>query len=100
MISLTPKKRFQESPFADPYRVMVKSPAFETAVTQALAEFTMTLSPSTEEMNGVRGFISVLLNMAEVETDLPRFPAKHISLSPDLRRQSKTASPQPTQRPD
>lgn len=91
MISLTPKKRFQESPFADPYRVMVKSPAFETAVTQALAEFTMTLSPSTEEMDGVRGFISVLLNMAEVETDMPQFPAKHISLIPDTRKQPEKA---------
>jgi hypothetical protein len=99
VISLTPKKRFQETEeLAKSFRSIVTSNTFEAGITQALAEYTMTRAPTGEQLDGVRTFIGVLLNMAEVEQALPNLPSKHISLSPDLRRKTAPQLP-PTKHP-
>ena len=100
MISLNPKKRFQETEeLAKSFRSIVISNTFEAGITRALAEYTMTRAPTGEQLDGVRTFIEVLLNMAEVETEMPQLPVKHISLSPDLRRKTVTQPPATTQPP-
>ena len=101
MISLTPKKRFQETEeLATAFRSIVNSKPFEIGITQALAEFMLNKRPTEDQLNGVRSFIDVLLNMAEKEPVLPQFPVHHISLSPDLRRKTLTKTPTPTQSTD
>jgi hypothetical protein len=65
MIELTPKARFLASPHAKEHAELVMHPAFHAALEAALASFSLAHSVTQEQLAGARGFILVLLNLAE-----------------------------------
>lgn len=86
VIELAPKKRFQENEEAvRQFRIIVDSKTFQAALSDAVAEYAVTTSPTTEQLNGVRSFISLLLNFAENEVPLPQFPQKRVSIVENTR---------------
>lgn len=87
MISLTPKKSFQENEDAvRSFRAIVDSKHFHFALTQALAEYTINHAPTADELRGMRSFLNIFLNLAEVETEMPTFPTKRLEIIADTRK--------------
>jgi len=98
MSTLSPKKAFQENEDAmRAFRAIVDNSHFNIAMTQALAEFVVLDRPTTEELDGVRKFLKLLLSMAEVEQPMPHFPVKRMQVISDSR--GKPSQPE-TQRHD
>lgn len=97
MPELTPKARYQENEEAARlWRGVVDSGSFHNTLTYALAEFSQNYHPTTEELNGARTFLGVLLNLAEVEQAPSKLPPKRLSIISDTRKQPT----QQTQRSD
>lgn len=87
IVSLEPKKAFQKNEdHAKEFRAMVDSVAFKVSCHNAIAEFVLRGAPTAEELNGVRRFLAVLLNMGEKEDPLERIP---------LMQSIATVKPQP-----
>ena len=95
MITLSPKKAFQENEDAvRSFRAIVDSNHFRFAATQAVAEFTLNSRPTTDELSGARKFLDVLLNMAETEAPAPQFPHRRLAVIEDSRT-VKPKTPEP-----
>ncbi len=73
IVSLEPKTTFQSNPDnLKAYRDAVDTPVFKEGVHKAITEFVLKYNPTAEELQGVRRFLAVLLNMAEKEDPLPK----------------------------
>jgi hypothetical protein len=91
MIELTPKKRFLANEEATRYfRPVADSPAFHHALSTALAEFSMHTAATAEQLDGVRAYIRILLNLAEIETSPGQLPVKRLVMHPDTRKSNET----------
>ncbi len=75
LISLQPKQLFQKDVDATKaFRDAIDSPAFKVGVHNAIAEFVLKSKPTTEELEGVRRFLEMLINFGEKEDPTPRSP--------------------------
>jgi hypothetical protein len=73
VVTLEPKESFQKNPDAvTGFRASVDSPMFKEGVHKAITEFVLKYHPTAEELEGVRRFLAVLLNMGEKEDPLPK----------------------------
>lgn len=61
--------------------VVVNSDNFQFSLSFALSEYVINHSPTTEQLAGVRGFLSVLMNLAAPDEKMPTFPVKMIDHS-------------------
>lgn len=86
-VSLEPKQAFQSNEDqAKEFRALVDSVSFKVCCHNAIAEFVLKHSPTADELNGVRRFLDVLLNMAEKPEPHDREP---------FMRSIATVKPQP-----
>lgn len=68
IIQLEPKKAFlKHDDLTKPYRAFVDSESFKEAVHLAISEYVIRWKPTTEQLEGVRQFLNVMLNMGEKE---------------------------------
>lgn len=89
MISLNPKKSFQENEDASrSFRAIVDSHHFIFAVNQAVSEFSLNHAPTADELRGMRSFLNIFLNLAEPETEMPTFPTRRLEIITDTRKPS------------
>ena len=80
MVNLSPKQMFlADDDRAREFGNIVHHPLFQTGMAMAMAEFTLTKEPTTEELAGARKFITVLLNMVEKHTSPQVTPFKSIA---------------------
>ena len=87
MIELTPQKRFLENEEGVKYfRSIVDSNQFHSILTLALAEYSLRNFPSSEELQGAKAYISVLLNFAETPQPVPQYPIKRVQIIEDTRQ--------------
>jgi hypothetical protein len=89
MITLSPKVAFQENEAAvGSFRAIVDSKHFHFALTQALAEYTINHAPTADELRGMRSFLNIFLNLAELEVPMPNFPTKRLEVLVDSRQKA------------
>lgn len=90
-IALSPKENFQlNDDAAREFRALTGSYSVVLmALESAVSEYVIKQSPTTEEMNGVRKFLNVFLNMAEVLQAAPP------SLFQSIQHVQSTAQPKP-----
>lgn len=75
LVELKPKEAFQvDADATKTFRGMVDSALFKNGVHNALAQLVLFHRPTTEELEGVRQFLMVLLNMGEKEDPPQRKP--------------------------
>jgi hypothetical protein len=75
MIEITPKQAFQKSSDdLKAFHAVVDSPVFHEGVHKAIAEFVLFSKPTAEELEGVRRFLAILVNMAEKDEPQKRAP--------------------------
>lgn len=75
MVTTEPKTTFQKNPDqTKAFRGIVDDAVFHEAVHKAIAEFVLKLKPTAEELEGVRRFLGVLLNLAEKPETQERHP--------------------------
>jgi hypothetical protein len=92
MIELTPKKRFLENDEATRYfRSIADNGNFHYAVMVSLSELSLRQTTTAEQLAGARNFISILLNIAEVEPPRSDLPQKKLVLHPDTRKPPETS---------
>ncbi len=73
VVTLEPKQSFQKNrDLTTAFRVAVDNPAFKEGVHASITEFVIKYRPSADELEGVRRFLAVLLNLAEQEDPLPK----------------------------
>ncbi len=73
VVTLEPKESFQKNPDQlKDYRLVIDSPSFKEGVHKAITEFVLKYRPTADELEGVRRFLAVLLNMGEKEDPLPK----------------------------
>ena len=74
-VTLEPKQAFQKNEdHTKEFRGVVDSVVFKECCHNAIAEYVLKHSPTAEELNGVRSFLDVLLNMAEKPEPHDRAP--------------------------
>jgi hypothetical protein len=79
---LTPKGLFkQQKDQVANFRAIARHTHFQLALSAALAELAQSHKPTSEELNGARKFINVLLNLAEGDPSPSRFPVKTLDHS-------------------
>lgn len=67
-VELQPKQAFlKNNDDIKAFHAVVDSPVFQEGVHKAIAEFVLFHKPTAEELEGVRRFLVVMLNMAEKE---------------------------------
>ena len=75
MVTTDPKTTFQENQDqTKAFRSIVDMPAFHEAVHKSIAEFVLKGKPTAEELEGVRRFLDVFLNIAEKPEPQERSP--------------------------
>lgn len=75
VLKLEPKKLFQKDvDVTKVFRDTVDSQPFRVAVHNSIAEFVLKSRPTTEELEGVRRFLDILLNFGEKEETPERAP--------------------------
>jgi len=81
-ITLSPKAMFQQQEnLASAFRSMAASTAMQTAVLYALSEMSVSESLTADQTMAVRNFAHTLLNLAEPQESLTRFPTKTVSMT-------------------
>ena len=75
VLKLEPKKLFQKDEGSTKaFRDAVDSQMFRVAIHNTIAEFVLKSRPTTEELEGVRRFLDILLNFGEKEETPERAP--------------------------
>ena len=75
VLKLEPKKLFQKDEGSTKsFRETVDSQTFRVAIHNCIAEFVLKSRPTTEELEGVRRFLDILLNFGEKEETPERAP--------------------------
>ena len=75
VLKLEPKKLFQKDEGSTKaFRETVDSQMFRVAIHNTIAEFVLKSRPTTEELEGVRRFLDILLNFGEKEETPERAP--------------------------
>ena len=75
VLKLEPKKLFQkDEKLNNAFRETVDSQMFRVAIHNTIAEFVLKSRPTTEELEGVRRFLDILLNFGEKEETPERAP--------------------------
>jgi hypothetical protein len=88
IVTLEPKQAFQKNEDdTKAFRGIVDSALFKTGVHNAIAEFVLKGHPTTEELEGVRRFLDVLLNFGEKPE--PHEPAAFMRSIASLKPQPK-----------
>lgn len=73
LVTLEPKTTFQkDDDQIKAFRAAVDSASFKEGVHKAIAEFVLKHKPTAEELEGVRRFLDVLINMGEKEEPIAR----------------------------
>ena len=73
IVELQPKHDFLKSnDDIKAFHTLVDSPVFKEGMHKAIAQFVLYHNPTTEQLDGVRRFLAVALNMAEKEEPAPR----------------------------
>ena len=81
-IEISPKKQFLAAEaVAANFRAMAVGPTLPIAISHALAEFSMFHQSSPEQLEGVRKFVAVLLNMGEKDEPTRQHPVKRLDHS-------------------
>ena len=88
MITLSPKKAFQENEEAvRVFRGIVENPNFRLALLHATVEFFHRQPvPTSDQIAGVNAFVDLLMNLGEADQPMPTFPVKRISVIADTRK--------------
>lgn len=105
-LDLSPKSQFMASDVdAEFHRKLVISPSFERAVSSAMAHYCMNNAPTGEQVEGVKKFIRVLMNLAEYEQNAPKHVSKNL-VRPEViesqiksERDKRRLTPETTDRP-
>lgn len=93
MIELQPRQRFQDNTEAvRQFRTLVDSNQFKDILAQAVADYAINSRPTSEQLDGVRTFVSLFLNFAEKPAAPPQFPVKRLTLHPDSRKAAAEAA--------
>lgn len=72
-IQIEPKESFQKNPDAiTGFRAAIDNPMFREGIQKAITEYVVKYRPTAEELEGMRRFLAVLLNMGEKEDPLPK----------------------------
>lgn len=78
-INVSPKDQFLEKfELAKDFRAMVLNPAMQTAVTHALAEMGISARFNSEQMQAVKHFVHMFMNMGERDSLPPRILSSHV----------------------
>lgn len=95
MIELTPKKRFLANEEACRYlRSLVGNDIFHHALTSSMTELAMRQTTGADHLAGARAFLSILLNLAEIEQSPAQIPMHRVTLHPDTRKKTESPNPQ------
>lgn len=78
IVSLEPKIAFQKNEDqTKAFRGMVDSEEFKVGVHNAIAEYVLKKKPTTEELEGVRRFLEILVNFGEKPEPIVQHPILH-----------------------
>lgn len=78
-VQVSPKRNFQaKEDIARKFSAMANSNEMAEAITAALSEMVICYNPTTERLEGAKQFAAVLLNLAEKEDPMPKFPQKSL----------------------
>lgn len=92
MIELQPKQQFQaQETIARELRQVVQGSNFQVVLSYALAEFSLRVTPTAEQLAAVRTFILVLLNLPMPEEKAATFQMPHIDYAALAPRKPPTA---------
>lgn len=82
-VQISPKQNFQaKEDLARRFKAVATSNEMAEAVTAALSEFVICYNPTSEKLQGAKEFCAVLLNLAEKDEPMPKFPQKGLQWIP------------------